>query len=197
MVRFFHKARPAISWGKDHTALVGPVGPTDRFLPSVFPWGKLGFSFCLEGPFELIASRGDIHEGSRRNQVPLVGWLAWLMQEIIDAGWVVCWLAWLVGLVGWLVGLVGWLAWKKIWSVRRESSKIWRPLEAMSFLSDKIDKNLESETFILSIFVDYRWFVSIGWFQFFTSENGWFHQTSILNLVVEASRRSFICGWGV
>ena len=29
---------------------------------------RLGFCFCLDGPFELIASRGDIHEGSRRNQ---------------------------------------------------------------------------------------------------------------------------------
>ena len=37
----------------------------------------------------------------------LVGWLAWLMQEIIDAGWVVCWLAWLVGWLGWLVGWLG------------------------------------------------------------------------------------------
>lgn len=53
--------------------LAFPDGPTASKLPPqalycLLPVRKLGFCFCLDGPFELIASRGDIHEGSRRNQ---------------------------------------------------------------------------------------------------------------------------------
>ncbi|CAJ1334119.1 unnamed protein product [Effrenium voratum] len=37
-------------------------------LYCTLPVRKLSFGFCVEGPFELVASRGDIHEGSRVNQ---------------------------------------------------------------------------------------------------------------------------------
>eukprot|EP00913_Durusdinium_trenchii_P031492 g29485.t1 len=38
-------------------------------LYCLLPVRNLGFAFCIDGPFELIASRGDLHEGSWRNQV--------------------------------------------------------------------------------------------------------------------------------
>lgn len=41
-------------------------------LYCLLPVRNLGFAFCIDGPFELIASRGDLHEGSWRNQAKRV-----------------------------------------------------------------------------------------------------------------------------
>ena len=68
-VRRYVLHRHAVGEGQLTLAFQDVEVPPPEALYCLLPVKHLGFHVALDGPFELVASRGDVHEGSARNQV--------------------------------------------------------------------------------------------------------------------------------